>query len=56
MDITDTKIAIVGIVALEIGMGAIAYLGGGTMDIGTVGMGITGIAGLAGYDFAKSSE
>lgn len=56
MEISDIKIAIIGIVILEVAMGALSYLGGGSLDTGTVGMGITGIAGLAGYDFAKNTN
>ncbi len=55
MEITEVKLAIVCIIILEIAMGAIAYLGGSQPDIGTVGMGIAAIAGLAGYDMKKQS-
>ena len=56
MELTDTKVAIIGIIVLEIAMGAISYASGTPVDVGTVGMGITGIAGLAGYDMATSKE
>lgn len=54
MEITEVKLAIGGIVLLEIAMGVMAYLGGNQPDVGTVGMGIAAIAGLAGYDMKKS--
>jgi hypothetical protein len=47
------KLAIGGIVILEIAMGVIAFLGSNQPDVGTVGMGIAAIAGLAGYDVKK---
>lgn len=50
MELTEVKIAICGIIVLEIAMGILAYLGGEKPDVGTVGMGIAAIAGLAGYD------
>jgi hypothetical protein len=53
MEITEVKLAIVGIVMLEIAMGAISYFGGAQPDVGTVGMGIAAMAGLAGYDMKK---
>lgn len=55
MEITETKIAIAGVIVLEIAMGVIAYFQGSTLDMGTVGMGITAIAGLAGYDMKKDA-
>lgn len=53
MEITEVKLAIAGIVLLEIAMGTIAYLGGSQPDVGTIGMGIAAMAGLAGYDMKK---
>lgn len=53
MEIDQVKIAIAGIIVLEISMGVIGYFQGTSIDMGTVGMGITAIAGLAGYDMAK---
>lgn len=54
MEITEVKIAIVGIIVLEIAMGTISYFQGNGIDTGTIGMGITAIAGLAGYDMKSS--
>jgi len=48
------NIAIIGIIILEISMGAFAYMSGESPDIGTIGMGIAGIAGLAGYDMRQT--
>ncbi len=56
MEITEVKLAIVSIIILEIAMGVIAYMGGSQPDIGTVGMGIAAIAGLAGYDMKGKGE
>ncbi len=54
MEVTEVKLAIGGIVLLEVAMGVIAYLGSSQPDVGTVGMGIAAIAGLAGYDMKKT--
>jgi hypothetical protein len=53
MELTEVKLAIIAIVILEVAVGALAFLGGKTFDIGTLGMGIAAIAGLAGYDTKK---
>lgn len=53
MELSETKIAIIGIIVLEIAMGAMSLTNGATLDMGTIGMGITAIAGLAGYDMQK---
>jgi len=55
MELTEIILAIIGIVVLEIAMGAIAYLGGSQPDVGTIGMGIAAMAGLAGYDMKKAT-
>lgn len=54
MELSEVKIAIVGIIVLEVSMGVLAYFGGSQLDMGTIGMGITAIAGLAGYDMKKA--
>lgn len=54
MEMTEVKLAIIGIVGLEVAMGAMAFMGGGQPDAGTIGMGIAAIAGLAGYDMKKT--
>ena len=53
MQIGQVNVAIAAIVTLEISMGIISYMSGEAPDIGTVGMGIAGIAGLAGFDMRK---
>lgn len=53
MEIDQVKIAIVAILVLEISIGILSYLGGHAMDMGTIGMGITAIAGIVGYDMKK---
>lgn len=53
MEIDQVKIAIGAIVILEISMGIMSYFSGVAPDVGTVGMGIAAIAGLAGYDMKK---
>jgi len=54
MEVDQVKIAIVGVIVLEISMGVISYFQGNSIDMGTIGMGITAIAGLAGYDMKKT--
>ena len=53
MEIDQAKIAIGAIVLLEISMGVITYYSGSAPDMGTIGMGITAIAGIVGYDMKK---
>ena len=53
MEIDQVKVAIGAIIVLEIGMGIIGYYSGSGPDMGTIGMGITAIAGLAGYDMKR---
>lgn len=53
MEITEVKLAICAIVILEVALGIMAFLGGKDPDVGTLGMGIAAIAGLAGYDSKK---
>ena len=53
METDQVKIAIGAIVLLEIGMGIISYYSGSAPDMGTIGMGITAIAGIVGYDMRK---
>jgi len=53
MPIDQVKIAIGGIVVLEVSMGVMSYFSGTAPDVGTIGMGIAAIAGLAGYDMKK---
>lgn len=53
MKLDQVKVAIIAIIIIEIGMGVLGYFSGNGLDSGTIGMGITGIAGLAGYDFNK---
>jgi len=53
MEVDQVKVAICAVVILEIGMGIIAYCSGSAPDMGTIGMGITAIAGIVGYDMKK---
>lgn len=53
MEIDQVHLAIGAILILELGVGVLSYLGGNTMDMGTIGMGITAIAGIVGYDMKK---
>ena len=53
MEIDQVKIAITAIVILEVSVGIIAYYSGSAPDMGTIGMGITAIAGIVGYDMKK---
>ncbi len=53
MELDQIKVAIFGIVIMEIAMGILAYLSGTAIDVGTIGMGIAALAGLAGYDMKK---
>lgn len=53
MEIDQVKVAIGAIVLLEISMGIMSYFSGISPDVGTIGMGIAAIAGLAGYDMKK---
>ena len=53
MNIDQVKVAIGSIVLLEISMGIMSYYSGTSPDVGTIGMGIAAIAGLAGYDMKK---
>jgi len=56
--ISDTKIAIGAIVALEAMLIAAAYLGGNISDTAIMGLasaGIGAIAGLAGFDMGKQT-
>jgi hypothetical protein len=55
MEITDTKIAIGAIVLIELSIATIGYLSGNPIDSGIVGMGLTAVAGLAGFDM-KTKE
>jgi hypothetical protein len=50
VEMTEVKIAIIGIIVLEVSMGILAYFNKTSLDMGTIGMGITAIAGLAGFD------
>lgn len=56
VEMTEVKIAIMSIIILEIAVGVLSYYGGNQIDMGTIGMGITAIAGLAGYDMAKKAN
>ncbi len=53
MEINQTNIAIGAIVILEVSMGILGYYSGSGPDMGTIGMGITAIAGIVGYDMKK---
>lgn len=53
MEIDQVKVAIGAIATIEIGMIIISCFNQTPMDVGTVGMGIAAIAGLAGYDTKK---
>ena len=53
MEIDQVKVAIGAIAGMEIGMIIMSYFNQTPMDVGTVGMGIAAIAGLAGYDMKK---
>ena len=53
MEIDQVKVAIGSIATIEIGMIFMSYFNQTPMDVGTVGMGIAAIAGLAGYDMKK---
>ena len=53
MEMDQVKIAIGAILILELGIGVLSYLSGNAMDMGTIGMGITAIAGIVGYDMKK---
>lgn len=53
MDIDQVKVAIGAIALMEVSMVVMSYFNKTPMDIGTVGMGIAAIAGLAGYDMKK---
>lgn len=54
MEIDQVKVAIASIVILEIGMGILSWCSGSAPDQGTIGMGITAIAGIVGYDMKKN--
>ena len=53
MNIDQVKVAIGAIALMEVSMVVMSYFNKTPMDIGTVGMGIAAIAGLAGYDMKK---
>jgi hypothetical protein len=54
MEISDTKVAIGTIGFIVVGLCAGAYMTTGAQpDIGTIGMAIAAIAGLAGFDMRK---
>jgi len=53
VEITDTKVAIIVIGIIGVGMEVVAYATTGTPDIGTMGLMITAIAALAGHDLRK---
>ncbi len=53
MEISDTKVAIVTIGVIGAGMYAVAAANAGSPDVGTIGMAIAAIAGLAGFDMRK---
>ena len=55
-EISDTKVAIIVIGILGIGMEVVSYVGTGSMDIGTMGLMITAIAALAGHDLRKKEK
>ena len=56
MEVNQTNIAIGAIVILEVSMGVIGYYSGSGPDMGTIGMGITAIAGIVGYDMRNKNE
>lgn len=53
MEIDQVKVAIGAIATMEISMVFVSYFNQVPMDVGTIGMGIAAIAGLAGYDMKK---
>ena len=53
MEIDQVKVAIGAIAGMEISMVVVSCVNQIPMDIGTVGMGIAAIAGLAGFDMKK---
>lgn len=54
-NISEVKIAIVSIVALEVVIGLIYLASGTSLPEGVVYSGITAVAGLAGYDMGKKA-
>ncbi len=52
-EITEVKLAILGIIVLEISIAVLAYLNHTACDIGIVATGIAAIAGLAGFDMGQ---
>ena len=55
IELSDTKVAIVVIGGLGLGMETVSYLSVGSLDIGTMGLIITAIAALAGHDLQKKA-
>lgn len=54
MEIDQVNVAIAAIVVIEIGVGILSWCSGSAPDMGTIGMGITAIAGIVGYDMKKN--
>ena len=56
MEMTDTKIAIAALVLIVVLVSAIGFMSGNNVDQGTIGMVVTAIAGLAGFDMRNKPE